>query len=92
MSHISKFHEAARHETILATPNPRILGRSVRDFYSERDAAATPRRFSSIATPMSRRIRYEPDLVAELEEEDHRECLDGTTLVSTGLKYALQTI
>lgn len=77
MSHISKFQEDERQQTVLATPNPRILGRSVRDFYFERDVVATPRRFSSVATPLVRRVQYHPDLVAELEEESHRERLNG---------------
>jgi hypothetical protein len=77
MSHISKFNEDVRNETIRATPNPRSIGRSVRDFYSERDAVATPRRFSTVSTPMSRRIRCEPDIAAGLEEEDNRDKLEG---------------
>ena len=77
MSHISRFHEEARHQTILATPNPRVLGRSVRDFYSERDAVATPKRYASVATPLARRVQYHPDLVAELEEEGNKNRLKG---------------
>ena len=57
MTHISKYNEEVREESVFATPNPRTLGRGVRDFYSERDAVATPRRFTTIATPMSRKIK-----------------------------------
>ncbi len=77
MSHISKYNEEALDEMVLATPNPKILGRSVRDFYFGRDAAPTPRRFSTTATPMSRRIQYQPDLVAGLEEDENKEELKG---------------
>ena len=77
MTHISKYNEEARDEMVLATPNPKALGRSVRDFYAGRDAAPTPRRFSTTATPMSRRIQYEPDLVAGLEEDENKKELKG---------------
>ena len=59
MTHISKFNDEVREESVFATPNPRTLGRGVRDFYSERDAAATPRRFTTVATPMSRKIKVQ---------------------------------
>ena len=59
MTHISKYNDEVREESVFATPNPRTLGRGVRDFYSERDAAATPRRFTTVATPMSRKIKVQ---------------------------------
>jgi hypothetical protein len=71
MSHISKYNNEV---PAFATP---FVGRSVRDFFSEHDVVATPRRFTSVATPMSRRIQYQPDLVAGLEEDEHKEEIEG---------------
>ena len=75
MSHLSKYNND--DHLAFATPNPRTVGRSVRDFFSEHDVIATPRRFTTIATPMSRRIQYQPDLVAGLEEDEHKEQIEG---------------
>jgi hypothetical protein len=64
MSHISRFDAGVREATVMATPNPRALGLSVRDFCFERDAVATPRRFAAVATPTSRRIRYQARILS----------------------------
>ena len=77
MSHISIFEAHQERDQVLHTPCPREKGRRVSDFKSAKLATPGPRSFICRPTPTVRKVNAGTDLVAEIEEEQNEESLQG---------------
>jgi len=81
MSHVDQFNEEMGHAAMAQN----VLGRAQRKSYRETDfqvtkqAMATPKRFRMAETPRRRRIHFQPDLVASVEEEANADVLAALT-------------
>lgn len=78
MSHISILNEQNQRSLALSNPWHQHKKRyKETDFQVAKDAMATPKRFVHTETPRPRKLKFVPDLVAAIEEEEHDQFIRG---------------
>ena len=76
MSHISLFEAHENRDLVHGTPVRRQRGQGVYDFVGSTKTPKT-QNYLLLATPATRRITNDADLIAGIEEEDHPGSYEG---------------